>query len=106
MFATKTLLNAAERLVLGLLVIPVAFLALDALVRFFDGRETNTAVNFLRSGAQTFTPGLVTRTFTDAGPFQVAGLAMVAWGIIAAFAVFVFIALRKLNRRLQLDRYR
>lgn len=89
-------LNAIQRVILLLLLIPVVAIILDTILRAFDAREGNAIVDAVRSAANSFILAPFTDVFPDQSYLQTAAVALAGYGVITLLVVFLFRGLRSL----------
>ena len=89
-------LNAVQRVVMLLLLIPVVAIILDTILRAFDAREGNAIVDAVRSTADRFILEPFTNVFPDQTYLQTAAVALAGYGVITLLVVALFRALRSL----------
>ena len=89
-------LNAIQRLLMLLLLIPVVAIILDTILRAFNAREGNPIVDAVRSAADTFILSPFTDVFPDQSYLQTAAVALAGYGVITLLVVFLFRGLRSL----------
>ena len=91
-------LNAIQRVLMLLLLIPVVAIILDTILRAFDAREGNPIVDAVRSVADRFILDPFTDVFPDQSYLQTAAVALAGYGVITLLVVFLFRGLRSLAK--------
>ena len=89
-------LNAIQRILLLLLLIPVLAICLDTLLRAFKAQRTNPIVSGVRDFASTFLIEPFKTVFPNQSYLQDALVALAAFGILALLIVFIFRGLRSM----------
>lgn len=90
-------LNAIQRILLLLLLIPVVAICVDTLLRALDAQRGNAIVKAVRGVANTFILEPFQTVFAERQSYlQDAIVALVAYGVIALLIVFLFRGLRSL----------
>lgn len=89
-------LNAIQRVLLLLLLIPVIAICLDTLLRAFKAQATNPIVSGVRNVANVFVIRPFKTVFVDQNYVQDAAVALAVFGLIALLIVFLFRGLRSL----------
>ena len=89
-------LNAVQRLLLLLLLIPVLAICLDTLLRAFGAQKTNPIVAGVRDFANIFLIEPFKTVFPKQSYLQDALVALAAFGVLALLIVFLFRGLRAL----------
>ena len=87
-------INAVQRVIMLLLLIPVLAICLDTLLRAFNAQEGNPIVDSVRSAADTFIFDMFRTVFPDQSYLQTAVVALAGYGIITLIVVFVFRGIR------------
>ncbi len=87
-------LNAVQRIVMLLLLIPVLIIILDALLAAFGAREGNVIVKQVDELADTFMLRPLRNVFPKQTDLQDAIVTLAALGLLVLVVVFVFRALR------------
>lgn len=87
-------LNAVQRTVMLLLLVPVVAICLDTVLRAFGARPRNPIVSTVRSVRDWFVLQAFTDVFPDQNYWQTALVALAAYGVLALVVVSVFRALR------------
>lgn len=84
------IVDLVQRIVLGLVLVPVAVVLLDVALELGGAVQTNPVVSFIDDLARTATPRPLTTMFPDQGPVQTALLVCAMYGLIAAVLGGVF----------------
>lgn len=87
-------LNAVQRVLLLLLLIPVLAICLDTLLRAFGAQKSNPIVSGVRDFANIFLIDPFKTVFPDQSYLQNALVALAAFGLLALLIVFLFRGLR------------
>lgn len=82
--------DVVQRIVLGLVAVPVAFVLLDVALDLAGAVPTNPVVSALDDLAAAVTPQPLTTMFPGQGPVLTALLVCVMYGIVAAVLIGVF----------------
>ena len=83
-------LNAARRIILLLLLIPVVFIFLDAVLEALGAKGGNPIVSGVDGVADFFIHDAFTTVFEKQSPLQDAVVSLVCYGVLALIVVFVF----------------
>lgn len=87
-------INAVQRVIMLLLLVPVLAICLDTLLRAFNAQEGNPIVDGVRTAADTFIFETFRTVFPDQTYVQTALVALAGYGIITLIVVFVFRGIR------------
>jgi hypothetical protein len=87
-------INAVQRLVMYLLLIPVLAVIFDTLLRAFNAQEDNPIVATVRTVADTFIFETFRTVFPDQTYVQTALVTLAGYGIITLIVVAVFRGIR------------
>jgi hypothetical protein len=87
-------LNAVQRVLLLLVLVPVLAICLDTLLRAFGAQRSNPIVSGVRNFANIFLIEPFKTVFPDQNYWQNAAVALAAFGILALVIVFIFRGLR------------
>ena len=86
--------NAVQRVIMFLLLVPVLAICLDTLLRAFSAQEGNPIVDTVRSAADTFIFETFRTVFPDQTYVQTALVALAGYGIITLIVVALFRGIR------------
>ena len=86
--------NAIQRVIMYLLLVPVLAICLDTLLRAFSAQEGNPIVDAVRSAADTFIFEPFRTVFPDQTYLQTALVALAGYGIITLIVVALFRGIR------------
>ena len=89
-------LNAVQRIIMMLLLIPVLIIVLDTLLRAFKAQADNPIVGGVRDAAKTFIIEPFRTVFPDQSYLQDALVTLAAFGLLVLVVVFLFRALRSM----------
>lgn len=84
------IVDLVQRIVLGLVAVPVALVLLDVALDLAGAVQTNPVVSSIDDLANAVTPQALTTMFPDQGPVQTALLVCGMYGLIAAVLAGVF----------------
>jgi hypothetical protein len=87
-------INAVQRLVMYLLVVPVLAVCSDTLLRAFNAQEDNPIVAAVRTAADIFIFDTFRTVFPDQTYVQTALVTLAGYGIITLIVVVVFRGIR------------
>lgn len=87
-------INAIQRVIMYLLLIPVLAICLDTLLRAFDAQEGNPIVDSVRTAADTFIFETFRTVFPDQSYVQTALVSLAGYGIITLIVVLAFRGVR------------
>lgn len=87
-------INAVQRVIMYLLLVPVLAIVLDTLLRAFSAQEGNPIVDTVRSAADTFIFETFRTVFPDQTYVQTALVALAGYGIITLIVVALFRGIR------------
>lgn len=89
-------LNALQRIIMVLLLIPVVIICLHALLRALNAQRGNPIVDTVRQARDAFVLPTFRTVFAGRNPLQDEIVTLVAIGVLALAVVFMFRALRSL----------
>lgn len=87
-------INAIQRVIMYLLLLPVLAICMDTILRAFDAQEGNPIVDTVRTAADTFIFETFRTVFPDQTYVQTALVALAGYGIITLIVVAVFRGIR------------
>lgn len=89
-------LNALQRIIMVLLLIPVIIIGLHALLRALNAQRGNPIVDTVRQARDAFVLPIFRTVFAGRNPLEDEIVTLVAIGVVALAVVFLFRALRSL----------
>lgn len=87
-------INAIQRVIMYLLLLPVLAICMDTILRAFNAQEGNPIVDTVRRAADTFIFETFRTVFPDQTYVQTALVALAGYGIITLIVVAVFRGIR------------
>lgn len=89
-------LNAVQRIIMLLLLIPVVVICLNALLRALNARESNPIVSAVRGARDKFVLPMFKTVFAGKNPLQDELVTLAAIAVLALAVIFLFRGLRSL----------
>lgn len=89
-------LNAVQRIIMLLLLIPVVVICLNALLRTLNAQEDNAIVSAVREARDTFVLPIFKTVFAGRNPLQDEIVTLAAIAVVALAVIFLFRFLRSL----------
>lgn len=86
--------NTVQNILLALLLVAIAFIALDGLLQIFEVENDTPAIDVIQTGAEFLRFDALETVFVDQGPVATMVLGLLAYTLIGGLVLLLFWAIR------------
>lgn len=86
--------NTVQNILLALLLVAIAFVALDGLLQIFEVENDTQGIDIINTGAELLRFDVLETVFVDQGPLATTVLSVLAYALVGGLVLLLFWAIR------------